>query len=161
MLYRGIISIAGGGAGTSLGSGVSGILSINSQTGPHVNLTSVDNTIDISAAANVIDLSCSGFVSGIQFVLINNLGGRIETSGQILLQAINNINCTTKYFGFFTNMISGTFTHGLNTSFINYNVYASGVTIYTILPDDFILDDANNVTLLFKIPQTGFMVITG
>ena len=89
MINAGLITIAGGGGGASLGSGVSGILTLNSQAGPHINITSVDSTIDISAAANVIDLSCSGFISGVQTTIINDLDSRLATSGQILLQEIS------------------------------------------------------------------------
>jgi hypothetical protein len=80
MINGAMITIAGGGGGLSLGSGVSGIISINSQTGPIIDIASADGSIDISGVANVINISCSGFVSGVQTYILDQIGaGGIQT----------------------------------------------------------------------------------
>lgn len=85
MINAGLITVSSVGGSTGGGS-VSGITSLNSQTGPAVTLTSTDLTIGITNPTNnVIDFSCSGFVSGVQ----QQIHAKIDASGQTVL-SVNN-----------------------------------------------------------------------
>lgn len=67
----------------------------------------------------------------------------------------------TKYIGFFTNITSGNFVHGLNTSYFNYNVYSSGTYVEPIIEDNLRIIDENTVDIFFNSNETGFVVIQG
>lgn len=86
ILRGGIITTsAGGGGGGALPSGTSGILSINSEYGPHITLSS-DASIQITKpTTNNIQFSCSGFVSGVQ----QQIEAKLAVSGQELLNTLN------------------------------------------------------------------------
>jgi len=85
MINGGMITVAGGGGGGSAAAG-SGIMSINGETGPTITNQSSDNTINITVpSTNIIDYSCSGFVSGVQ----QQIEAKLAVSGQTFLSAIN------------------------------------------------------------------------
>jgi len=91
--------------------------------------------------------------------LTNLQGG---TAGQYYhMTAAENAGLVTRYYAHFDGMTSGTFVHGLNSNYINYNVYSSGTLVEEIIPDRCFIDDENNITLLFNQPQTGFVALVG
>ena len=127
----GIVSLGGG---TSSGSGgSSGIMSLNSQTGPAITITGV-NGVTVSAGGNTITIDGAG-ASG-------------ATGG------------STKYAASFSSISSGQFFHGLNTLDVIVQVRDNpngGGRV--LMPDDIIIDDPAFISLVFNIPTSGRVVI--
>lgn len=126
----GIVSLGGGSSG---GSGsTSGITSINGQTGPVIVITGV-NGIVVTASGNQI--------------LIDGAGASGTQSG------------TSKFAASFSSITSGVFTHGLNTLDVLVQVFDNQVPRRALMPDDIVLDNVNQVSLIFNTPQSGRIVI--
>lgn len=170
----GIVSI-GGGTGSGSGS-ASGIISINSQTGPAVSVTGV-NGIVVTAAGNVVTVngaSLSGLIAanpgsgiteinsqtgpGVQISGINGIVVTQPRANFILLDgaSISGTSSgggTSCYTTTFSNVTEQTFTHSLATKAIIVQIQDGN--------DEFISADAitaidlNNVTVRFNSPQTG------
>ena len=126
----GIVSV-GGTSGGGSGS-TSGIQSINGQTGPAVTIVGV-NGIQVTAAGNQIVIDGAG-ASG--------------TSGG-----------TTKFAASFSSITSGIFTHGLSTLDVIVQVYDDSAPRRAIMPDDIIVENTAQVSLIFNTPQSGRVVI--
>lgn len=126
----GIVSV-GGSSGGGSGS-ASGIQSINGQTGPAVTITGV-NGIVVTAGGNQIVIDGAG-ASG--------------TSGG-----------TTKFAASFSSISSGLFTHGLGTLDVIVQVYDNGSPRRAIMPDDIIVENTTQISLIFNTPQSGRVVI--
>lgn len=126
----GIVSVGGSGGG---GSGsTSGIQSINSQTGPAIVVTGV-NGISVTAAGNVITIDGAG-ASGV-------------SSG------------SNKFASSFSSITSGVFTHGLGSLDVIVQVYNDQVPRRWLIPDQIVIDNINQVSLIFNRPQSGRVVI--
>lgn len=126
----GIVSVGGSGGG---GSGsTSGIQSINSQTGPAIVVTGV-NGISVTAAGNVITIDGAG-ASGV-------------SSG------------SSKFASSFSSITSGVFTHGLGSLDVIVQVYNDQVPRRWLIPDQIVIDNINQVSLIFNRPQSGRVVI--
>ena len=125
----GIVSLGGG---STSGGSTSGIQSINSQTGPAISFTGV-NGIVVTAAGNQIVIDGAG-ASG--------------AAGGI-----------SKFAASFSSISSGLFTHGLGTLDVIVQVYDAGSPRRAIMPDDIIVENTNEVSLIFNIPQSGRIVI--
>lgn len=126
----GIVSV-GGGSGGSSGS-TSGILSINGQTGPAVTIVGV-NGISVTAGGNQI--------------VIDGAGASGTTSG------------ATKFAASFSSISSGLFTHSLGTLDVIVQVYDNGSPRRAIMPDDIIIENTTQISLIFNTPQSGRVVI--
>lgn len=133
-LGMGTIISVGGGSGGSGGS-TSGITSLNGQTGPAVVITGV-NGIDVTAAGNVIIVDGAG---------ASGAGG----------------GGSSKFAASFISITSGLFTHSLNTRDVLIQVYDASGPPRQITPDDIILDNLDQISLVFNVPQTGRVVIIG
>lgn len=127
----GIVSLGGGTSGGGGGS-TSGIQSINGQNGPAVSFTGV-NGIVVTAAGNQIVIDGAG-ASG--------------TSGG-----------TTKFAASFSSISSGLFTHGFGTLDVIVQVYDNGSPRKAIMPDDIIIENTTQISLIFNTPQSGRVVI--
>lgn len=127
----GIVSV-GGGAGGSGGGSTSGITTLNpgGNTGPTVTLEGV-NGIEITGGTNTI--------------LIDG----VALSGTV-----------SKFAQSFTAITSGLFTHNLDTLDVIVQVRdaeTGGASV--LLPDMIIIENTNQVSLLFNRPQSGRVVI--
>lgn len=127
----GIVSVGGSSGGS--GGSTSGIQTINpgGNTGPTVTFVGVNGITVTSPAANT--------------VLINGVG----LSGTV-----------TKFASSFTAITSGLFTHNLNTLDVIVQVRDSitgGASV--LLPDMIIVENLDQVSVLFNTPQTGRVVI--
>src|SRR5689334_5342016 len=126
----GIVSLGGGSSG---GSGsTSGIQSINGQTGPAIVIAGV-NGIEVTAAGNQI--------------LIDGAGASGTTGG------------TTKFAASFSSITSGIFTHGLSTLDVIVQVYDDSAPRRAIMPDDIIVENTSQVSVIFNTPQSVRIVI--
>lgn len=130
----GIGGIVGLGGGSSSGGGgsTSGIQSINSQTGPAIIIAGV-NGITVTAGGNQI--------------LIDGAGASGTTGG------------AAKFAASFSSISSGVFTHGLNTLDVLVQVFDNQTPRRLLMPDDIIVDNVNQVSVIFNTPQTGRIVI--
>jgi hypothetical protein len=126
----GIVSV-GGSSGGGSGS-TSGIQSINGQTGPAISITGVNGVV-VTAGGNQIVIDGAG-ASG--------------TSGG-----------TTKFAASFSSISSGLFTHGLGTLDVIVQVYDAGSPRRAIMPDDIIVENTTQISLIFNTPQSGRVVI--
>lgn len=126
----GIVSV-GGSSGGSSGS-TSGIQTINpgGNSGPTVTITGV-NGISVTGGGN-----------------------------QIVINGASLSGTVTKFASSFTAITSGLFTHNLNTLDVIVQVrdgVSGGASV--ILPDAIIIENLNQVSVLFNTPQTGRVVI--
>lgn len=119
----------GGSSGSGGGGSTSGIQSINSQTGPAVSIAGV-NGIIVTAGGNVITIDGAG------------------ASGT-----------TSKFAASFSSISSGLFTHNLGSLDVIVQVYDNSSPRRAIMPDDILLENANQVSVIFNIPQTGRIII--
>lgn len=128
----GIVSVGGG---SSSGGAASGIQTLNpgGNTGPTVDIQGVNGVSVTSPFANII--------------LINGAGASGVSSG------------ATKFASGFSSITSGVFTHGLGTLDVIVQVYDDQVPRRWILPDEIVIDNINQVSILFNRPQSGRVVI--
>lgn len=124
-----IVSV--GGFGT--GGGSSGIQEINGQTGPVVTFEGVNGIEVTGPSANLVLIDGAG-ASGV--------GGSV-----------------TKFAASFAGITSGLFTHNLGTEDVIVQVYDSNVPRRQMFPDQIRIENSNQVSLLFNVPQTGRVVI--
>jgi len=129
MVSIGGIVSLGGGTSGGGGGSTSGIQSINGQTGPTVSFTGV-NGIVVAAGGNQIVIDGAG-ASGV----------------------------TSKFAHSFSSISSGLFTHGLGTLDVLVQVYDNGSPRRAMMPDDIIIENTTQVSLIFNTPQSGRIVI--
>ena len=130
----GIVSVGGTGGG---GGSTSGITSVNSQTGPSVTLIGVNGIEITSPYTNVVLIDGAG-ASGI--------GG----------------SSSLKFAASFTGIISGLFQHNLNTLDVIVQIRdGAGGGSKVLMPDDIIVENSNEISVIFNIPQDGRVVIIG
>lgn len=127
-LGLGSIVSVGGGPGSSGGS-TSGLISINSQTGPFITVNGV-NGIDVTSGGNVITVNGAA-LSGLS---------------------------PTKFSATFTSITSGIFTHNFSTLSVLVQVYGL-IPRRAILPDKIIVENLNQISIVFNAPQSGYIVI--
>lgn len=139
----GIVSIGGGTSGGGGGGSTSGIIDINSQTGPSIVVNAV-NGITVTTSTNLITINAAG------------LSGLIPSG-------INRPPPVVSYAQSFSNISSGIFTHNFNTKDLVVQVYEGDVANPNnqVLPDEIILENYDSVSILFNSPQTGRVVIQG
>lgn len=65
----------------------------------------------------------------------------------------------TRYAATFTNVSSGLFTHSLGISDVVVQIYDNRSPRRMIMPDDIIIENLNQVSIIFNTPQTGRIVI--
>jgi hypothetical protein len=126
----GIVSVGGSSGGS--GGSTSGITSINGQTGPAIVIVGV-NGITVTAGGNQI--------------LIDGAGASGTTSG------------ASKFAASFSSISSGLFTHNLGTLDVIVQVYDNGGPRRAIMPDDIIIENTNEISIIFNSPQSGRVVI--
>jgi len=129
----GIVSLGGGSQSGSSGGGgsTSGIIAINGQLGPFINIVGLSG-ITILSAGNFITIIGPG-------------------SGS---------SSVSKFAATFSSITSGLFVHNLNSLDVLVQVFdAPGGGAKNILPDDIIIEDSNSVSLIFNTPQDGKVVI--
>lgn len=127
----GIVSVGGG---SSSGSGASsGIQTLNpgNNTGPTVDIQGVNGVVVTSPFTNIILIDGAG-ASGVG---------------------------TNKFASSFSSITSGIFTHGLGTLDVIVQVYDDQVPRRWLLPDEIVIDNVNQVSILFNRPQSGRVVI--
>lgn len=126
-----IISVGGAGGGSGGGS-LSGITSINGQTGPSIIIDGA-NGVSIVTGTNTITVSAA------------SLSGTLPN----------------KFAADFVGITSGQFQHNLGTRDVVVQVYDDSSPPREILYDNLILDTLDAVSLLFNRPQNGRIVIIG
>lgn len=153
----GIVSLGGGSSGSS--GSASGIQSINSQTGPAIVVTGV-NGIIVTAGGNTVTIdgaALSGLVqphpqSGVvggNGIDVQQVGGNFVVSS----------SGTAKFAASFSSIISGVFIHGFGTLDIIVQIYDNQVPRRAIMPDQIIVDNINQVSIIFNRPQSGRVVV--
>ena len=126
----GIVSLGGGSSG---GSGsTSGIQSINGQTGPAIVITGV-NGIVVTAGGNLITIDGAG--------------------------ASGSTGSVSKFAASFVGITSGLFTHNFGTLDVIVQVFNDQAPRRAIFPDQIVVDNINQVSVLFNRPQSGRIVI--
>lgn len=126
----GIVNV-GGSSGGGSGS-TSGIQSINGQTGPAVVLVGV-NGIAITAGGNQI--------------LIDGAGASGSSSS------------VSKFAAPFSSISSGLFTHNLGTTDVIVQVQNDASPRRVMMPDKIIIENSNQISLIFNTPQSGRVVV--
>jgi hypothetical protein len=70
------------------------------------------------------------------------------------------VACVTKFAASFTNITSGVFTHNLGTEDVIVQVHDRQTPRRRVmLPDEIIIENSNQVSVLFNRPQSGRIVI--
>jgi len=127
----GVGGIVSLGGGSSGGSGsTSGIQSINGQTGPSIQVVGV-NGIAVTAGGNQI--------------LVDGAGASGTTN-------------VSKFAASFSSITSGLFTHNLGTLDVIVQV-RDNIRRRVIMPDDIIVENTNQISLIFNKPQSGRVVV--
>lgn len=179
MALGSIVSL-GGGTGSG-GGGNSGIQSLNQQTGPAIVITGSNGAI-VTAGGNIINIdlaSLSGLItqgssSGIieingqfgQAIQISGINGIDVTqprSNLILIDgaSISGVGSVNKFATDFTGMVSGLFSHGLNTLDVIVQVRDHLSAGKVLIPDEIVIEDLDHVSIIFNIPTDGRVVILG
>lgn len=172
-----IVSIGGGTGGT--GGSTSGILVIDpgGNTGTTVVFDGVNGISVTSPSTNLILIDGAGAsgVGGSDGSGINDINGALGPS--ITLDGANGANVLTngntltvdvsalsglvptKFAASFVDISSGLFTHNLGTEDVIVQVRDDRVPPRVIQPDDIIIENTNQVSILFNRSQTGRAVI--
>lgn len=146
-----IVSV--GGFGSSGGNSNSGIQEINGQTGSVITLVGTSGIIVTPVAPNQINIGydASGVV-GVNGITVEQIGGNFVVNGS----SLSGIS-PTKFAQSFTDITSGIFTHNFNTIDVLVQIYDSNR--HVILPDGIIVENGDQVSVLFNRPQSGRVVI--
>ncbi len=126
----GIVSVGGTGGGG--GGSSSGIFTLNpgSNTGPTVDVQGVNGIEVTSPSTNVI-----------------------------LIDGVSLSGTVTKFSQTFVGITSGLFNHNLGTEDVIVQVHDANVPRRVIYPDEIKIENSNQVSLLFNVPQDGKVVI--
>jgi hypothetical protein len=65
----------------------------------------------------------------------------------------------TKFAASFSSITSGIFTHGLNSLDVLVQLYDDRTPRRQMFPDEIIVENSNQVSVLFNSPQSGRVVI--
>jgi hypothetical protein len=126
----GIVSVGGSGGSSGAASGIQ-TANPGGNTGPTVEWQGVNGIEVTSPSSNVILIDGAG-ASGV--------GGSVS-----------------KFSASFSNITSGTFTHSFNTLDVIVQVF--NVERQVIHPDTILVDNGDQVSVLFNRPQSGKVVI--
>lgn len=172
-----IVSLGGGSTGG--GGGVSGITTINpgGNTGPIVTFEAINgisitspsaNTLLIDGAALSGLIVPSGGIGGINGQIgphiemkgVNGILVTVPTENCILFDGAGVSGTVTKFAESFTGITSGIFSHNLGTEDVVVQVH-NGETArrLVMMPDQIIIENSNQVSVLFNRPQTGRIII--
>lgn len=156
----GVGSIVSVGGGTSSGGGgsSSGIQTINGQVGPDVSLVGTSGIIIAGVSSNVINIGydASGVV-GVNGIDVQQVGGDYIIDGAGASGAGGGV---TKFASSFTAVTSGLFTHNLGTEDVIVQVYNRQTPRRSVIfPDEIVVENSNQVSILFNRPQSGRVVI--
>lgn len=110
----------------------------------------------------------SGSTSGIQSI-------NSQTGPAISFTGVNGITITaggnqivvdgagasgvSKFAASFSSISSGLFTHSLGTLDVIVQVYDNGSPRRALMPDDIIVENTTQISIIFNIPQSGRVVI--
>ena len=83
----------------------------------------------------------------------------IAHSGQVTQMIAEATTSATKFAASFSNITSGVFTHGLGTLDVVVQIYDDQVPRRVILPDEIVIDNVNQASVLFNRPQSGRIII--
>lgn len=120
------------GGSTSTGGGGSGIQTINAQAGPAIIVGGVNGATVITGANTVT-------------VDVASLSGLIPQ----------------KFAAGFVSMTSGVFDHNFGTRDVVVSIYDVSLPPRAIIPDNIVLENFNQISVIFNRPQTGRIVIIG
>lgn len=148
-----IVSVGGFGTGGS-GGGSSGIQELNGQTGPIVTLVGTSGIVVSPVFPNTIHIGfAQSGVVGVNGISVLQIDGNFVVDGS----AISGVSSVSKFSQSFTNITSGTFTHNFNTLDVLVQIYDTDRCL--ILPDKIIVDNGDQVSVLFNRSQSGKVVI--
>lgn len=152
-----IVSV--GGAGGSGGGGASsGIQFLNNQPGPSVTLVGTSGIVVSPVAPNIINIGFAGSITqsgvvGVNGIDVQQVGGNFVVDGA----ALSGTSSVSKFAAPFTSITSGVFTHSFNTLDVIVQVYDTSRRL--MLPDAIIVENGDQVSVLFNRPQSGRVVI--
>lgn len=148
-----IVSVGGFGSSGGGGGGGSGIQELNGQTGPIVTLVGTSGVLVVPVAPNQINIGFSqSGVLGVNGISVEQIDGNFIVDGA----ALSGVS-VTKFSESFSGITSGIFSHNLNTLDVLVQVYND--QRHMILPDRIIVENFNQVSVIFNRPQSGKVVI--
>lgn len=154
MVGVGNIVSVGGAGGSGGGGGSSGIQFLNNQPGPSVTLVGTSGVVIAPVAPNIINIGfAQSGVVGVNGIDVQQVGGNFVVDGASLSGA----SSVSKFAAPFTNITSGVFTHSFDTLDVIVQVYDTSRRL--MLPDAIIVENGDQVSVLFNRPQSGRVVI--
>lgn len=150
----GIVSVGGTGGGGGAGAS-SGINFLNGQIGPSVTLVGTSGIIITPVAGNIINIgyAASGVI-GVNGIEVQQIGGNYVIDGA---GASGVGGSVSKFAASFVGITSGVFNHGFNT--LDVVVQLFDANRHFILPDNIVVENGDQVSVLFNRPQSGRIVI--
>lgn len=150
-----IVSV--GGFGTGGGGGSSGIQELNGQTGPIVTLIGTSGIVITPVAPNQINIGFNGSTSqsgvvGVNGITVEQIAGDFVVNGA----ALSGLS-STKFSQDFVAITSGLFTHNFDTLDVIVQVFDENRCV--MYPDKITVENGDQVSVRFNVPQTGKVVI--
>lgn len=93
-------------------------------------------------------------VIGVNGITVEQVGGNYVVDGAALSGFT-----TSKFAASFSSISSGLFTHNLGTLDVLVQIYDNGSPRRAIMPDDIIVENTTQISLIFNTPQTGRVVV--
>lgn len=93
-------------------------------------------------------------VIGVNGITVEQVGGNFVVNGAALSGT-----SVSKFAASFSSISSGLFTHNLNTLDVIVQVYDNSSPRRAMMPDDILVENSNEISLIFNMPQSGRVVI--
>lgn len=130
-----------------------------------VDVNSVTLSFNRPATGRVVILGCGNCCSqsgvvGVNGITVAQVGGNFVVDATPLSGLIT-ASALSKFSASFSNIVSGQFTHGLNTRDVLVQVYEESPLALQIVPDEILRDSPSIISLIFNRPQSGRVVVIG
>ena len=152
-----IVSVGGFGSSGG-GGGGSGIQELNGQTGPVITLVGTSGILVVPVAPNQINIGFAGSITQSGVVGVNGINVE-QVAGDFVVDgaALSGVSTVSKFSQAFSSITSGVFTHSFNTLDVLVQVYDTNRN--WIVPDRIVVENGDQVSILFNQPQSGRVVI--
>lgn len=130
-----------------------------------VDANNVTVTFNRAQTGKVVIFGCGGSsgqsgVVGVNGIQVHQIGGNFVVDAAPLSGLIS-AGAISKFSAAFSNIVSGQFTHSLNSRDVIVQVYEESPLALTILADEIVRENLNQISLVFNRPQSGRVVIIG